>query len=104
MPTYWLKKWYYGRKHDNPQNIELFQYQYNEIVELPEFDYATSYGFYLVYTFLVAIYGFIVPFSTPILILIFIGQYWVDKYQLFNNRSTPVNVSFDFGRMVFRLF
>ena len=73
-------------------------------MQLSEFDYAGSYGFYILYTFVAALYGFIVPTATIILIIGFTIQYWVDKYKLFKRQSAPIDVNYDFGRMVFRVF
>ena len=62
------------------------------------------YSFYIVYTFVVAFYGFVVPFATPIVIIIFFLQYWVDKYNLFKRFSSPAPFGVDLIRLILKCF
>lgn len=62
------------------------------------------YSFYIVYTFVVAFYGFVVPFVTPIVIVIFFLQYWVDKYNLFKRFSSPAPFGLDLISLIIKSF
>lgn len=95
-----INRWKYPE--DKPVN--LFQLQLNQMLQYPEFNYAAMYSFYIVYTFVVSFYGFLVPTATPILIIIFFIQYWVDKYNLFRRFSSPAPFGQDLIRMVLKSF
>ena len=62
------------------------------------------YAFYIVFTFVVAFYGFLTPMATPVLIAIFAIQYWVDKYNLFKRYSCPVDFGADLIKKIFNMF
>lgn len=95
-----INRWKYPE--DKPVN--LFQLQLNKMLQYPEFNYSAMYSFYIVYTFVVSFYGFLVPTATPILIIIFFIQYWVDKYNLFRRFSSPAPFGQDLIRMVLKSF
>ena len=44
--------------------------------------------------YIVAFYGYLVPLITPLTILAFAAQYWVDKYNLFRRFSSPVDLGY----------
>ena len=91
-------------KYSPDKPINLFQIQLNEALQKPEFNYAIMYSFYIVFTFVVSFYGFIVPSATVIMIGIFFLQYWVDKYNLLRRYSSPVDFGPDLIRHIFRIF
>jgi hypothetical protein len=62
------------------------------------------YSFYIVFTFVVSFYGFIVPSATAIMIVIFFLQYWIDKFNLFRRYSSPVDFGTDLIRWIFKIF
>lgn len=45
-----------------------------------------------------------VPAGVGILILIFIVQYWIDKYNLFRRFSCPLDFNFFLTRLIFKAF
>lgn len=79
-------------KKDGPVN--MFQVDLNKKMEYPEFEYPAMYAFYIVYSFVIAFYGFLTPLCTFFLIIIFYMHYWVDKYNLFRRFSSPVEFSY----------
>lgn len=89
-------------KPDKP--INLFQFQLNQAIQPPEFNFTVMYSFYIVFTYVVAFYGMLAPTTTPILILIFFIQYWVDKYNLFRRFSYPVDLGPELYRMIIKAF
>ena len=113
LPTTTIANFLNARKYTSDKPINLFQIQLNQTLEHPAFSYSAGYSFYIIYTYVVCWYGFMFPLGTPILILIFIVQYWVDKYNLFRRFSNPVafgqdlvrliNKSFEFSLFVFAL-
>lgn len=44
--------------------------------------------------YIISFYGYMVPLSTPIIIVYFIAQYWIDKYNLLRRFSSPVDMSY----------
>jgi hypothetical protein len=54
--------------------------------------------------FLVSFYAVMVPSGVGILVLIFIIQYWIDKYNLFNKCSIPIDFDFYLTRIIFKFF
>jgi hypothetical protein len=55
-------------------------------------------------TFVVCYYGYIVPWANPIIIIAFIIQYWVDKYNAFRRYSAPYDLVFEYSERVLCLF
>jgi hypothetical protein len=70
----------------------------------PEFAFAEQYTFYLVQILLVSFYAVMVPAGVGLLALIFIGQYWIDKYNLFRKFSCPLDFDFFLTRLAFKVF
>lgn len=95
-----INRWKYPE--DKPVN--LFQLQLNQMMQHPEFNYAAMYSFYIVFTYVVSFYGFLVPTATPILIIIFFIQYWVDKYNLFRRFSSSTPFGQDLIRIILKSF
>jgi len=91
-------------KYSPEKPINLFQIQLNQALQRPEFNYAVMYSFYIVFTFVVSFYGFIVPSATLIMIAIFFIQYWVDKYNLFRRYSSPVDFGSELIKWIFKIF
>lgn len=73
------------------------QIRLNKEFEHPKFGIAENYAFYIMITFTISFYGFLVPLATPIAIVIFFLEYWVDKYNLFR-RSAPIDFGFVLGK------
>ncbi len=78
--------------------------QLNEQVQDPEFAFAEQYTFYIVQVLLVSFYAVMVPAGVGILALIFIAQYWLDKYNLFRRFSCPLDFNFFLTRLAFKAF
>jgi flagellar biosynthesis protein FlhB len=82
----------------------MYQVELNRTVESPEYSFTDAYAYYIVMTFVTCIYGYIVPWITPLLIVWFILQYWLDKYNLFKRFSTPIEFSFQFVELLLCIF
>jgi hypothetical protein len=97
----WLwKKFRYGfLDHDI-----LFQIQYNEINQLPEFDFADRYCFYLVQLFTLVFYSYINPICVPAIIIIVFLHYWIDKYNLLKCSSNTFPMNFIISRAILKIF
>lgn len=93
-----------GCRYSKDKTVKLFQYQLNEALQHPEFNFAVMYSFYIVFTFVISFYGILVPLATPILVLIFFLQFWVDKYNLFRRFSYPVDLGPSLNRMIIKIF
>ena len=65
-------------------------------MKFPEFNFVEGYAFYIVYVIMASFYSFIAPLLTPILIAIFVIQYWIDKWNIFRRYSCSVRYSFEF--------
>jgi len=69
------------------KRVNLFQIDLNQKFELPEFDLADRYSYYILQIFTAAFYSYIAPVSGLCLIFTLIIQYWVDKFNLFKRSS-----------------
>jgi hypothetical protein len=90
--------------YNENSRINLFQIQLNQKFEQSKFPLSDMYSFYIVYTFVASFYGFLLPTAAPALVLIFILQYWVDKYNLFRRSSAPDPLSFEHTRILIKSF
>lgn len=54
--------------------------------------------------FICGFYGFIVPITTPIVIIAFAFQFWIDKYNLFRRSSSPVDMGFILTELIWGSF
>ena len=70
-------------------------------MELPQFDFAQRYAFYIGYLYLASFHSLLVPLASPLLIVVFTIQYWVDKYLLFRRCSMPIDLDEDSFKLVF---
>ena len=52
--------------------------------------------------YVISFYGYLVPMIVPITILAFIAEYWVDKYNLFNRFSSPVDLGYYLTNLVWK--
>lgn len=82
---------------------ELFQFQYNQIVQLPQFDFADRYSYYLVQLFTLMAFSFINPICIPAIIIIFVFHYWIDKYNLFKCSSSTFPMNFTISRAILKI-
>lgn len=96
---YWRKFRYGFLDHDS-----LFQVQYNEIYQLPEFDFADRYCFYLVQLFTLLFYSYINPICVPAIIIIASVHYWIDKYNLLKCSSNTFPMNFVISRAILKIF
>ena len=54
--------------------------------------------------YVISFYGYLVPMIVPMTILAFIAEYWVDKYNLFNRFSSPVDLGYYLTNLVWKAF
>lgn len=100
LPTSTIFSIIYHYKYTPNTPINLFQYQLNANFEKPAFSYSYGYSFYIIYTYVVCWYGFLYPLGTIILVLLFIVQYWIDKFNFYKRCSSPYSFGFDLVRLV----
>lgn len=55
-------------------------------------------------TFLVLFYSLLVPIAVPITLILFIMQYWLDKYNLFRRLSSPVDLGYMLVSLILNIF
>lgn len=95
-----LNKW----KFKATKHINLFQVQLNQRLQSKEFNLVDQYSYYLHMTYLISFYALLVPLSSPILILVLVLQYWVDKYLLFKKMSSPIDLGYQLTRLIIKCF
>lgn len=94
-----------NRRNYGPDKFNnAFQYQLNKALQYPEFDFAAAYSFFIIYVYVVAFYSMLTPLAAPILIVVFVLQYWIDKYNLFRRSSFPNDLGASLNRMIFKIF
>lgn len=69
-----------------------------------EFAFSDRYTYYIVNVYIVSFFSYITPYTTIILVPIFIVQYWIDKYNLFQRFSCPTDFDFRLSRMTLKIF
>lgn len=104
LPSYTIPYFLNKRKYTDDKPVNMFQIQLNQTIENPPFPYAQNYSFYIIYCYVVCWYGFLFPIGTIFLIIIFIIEFWVDKYNLFRRYSNPVAFGQDLVRLVTTAF
>jgi hypothetical protein len=55
-------------------------------------------------TFLVLFYSLLVPIAVPITLILFVMQYWLDKYNLFRRLSSPVDLGYMLVSLILNIF
>lgn len=91
-------------KFQSTKHINLFQLQLNQKLQNEEFNLVEQYSYYLYMVYLISFYALLVPLSSPILILVFGLQYWVDKYLLFKKMSSPIDLGYPLTRLIIKCF
>jgi hypothetical protein len=102
-----LEKLYYFMAHhgvDKSKPVTIFQFELNKKLELPAFDINYKFAFYVIYTFVVSFYGFLVPEASVFLMFFFVIQYWLDKYNLFRRYGNPDNLSFKLTELMLAIY
>ena len=96
-----LINWY---KYRGKQTVNKFQIEFNNEMQDPEFDFSNRYAYYIVNVFIVSFYSYMTPYIGIILVIIFVVQYWVDKYNLFQRFSCPVDFNYRLSRLTLKAF
>ena len=91
-------------KYQKEKNVNLFQIELNKELQPTEFSFAMRYSYYIINVFVVSFYSYIVPYTSLILIVIFIAQYWVDKRNLFKRFSCPTNFNYRLSIFTLKIF
>lgn len=86
------------------ETVNMFQVELNQKVQDPEFDFADKYAYYIVNVYVISFFSYITPYVSIILAFIFLIQYWVDKYNLFQRFSCPTDFNFRLSRMTLYAF
>ena len=97
--------WCWNRcKYLEDQSIHLFQIELNRKVQYSPYNFTDAYAYYIIYTFVVSFYGYMVPLATPVLIFFYVLQYWLDKFNLFKRFSSPMDFSNHYTELMVSLF
>lgn len=100
-----LKRWYIYYYRQNTDTVYTkFQISLNKEFELPEFNLVYKYSDYLVTLYTALFYAYLVPIGVPTICIIFVVQYWIDKFTLFKRSSLRNHFSFDLSIYVRRMF
>jgi hypothetical protein len=100
-----LFKWLINKCRYQPDKpVHMFQIELNRKVEYPPYNFTDAYAYYIIYTFVVSFYNFMVPLATPALIFFFALQYWLDKVNLFKRFSSPMDFSNNYTELMISLF
>ena len=76
----------------------------NKKYEYPEFDLSERYSYYIVQLYTTIFYAHLVPAGSVTLFVIFIFQYWVDKFNLFQRSSLFYELNFSLTRKILKFF
>ncbi len=87
--AYWfrvIKLWYnYGittNKIQGFKEIPTYQVKLNKDYELPIFDIASRYSYYLLQVYTCMFYCYLVPVGVLAVAIIFMIQFWIDKIRM----------------------
>jgi hypothetical protein len=104
QPYVYYNRWWPNRKYEGVKKANIFQIQLNKKLEDPPFDFAQSYSYYLQMVYLISFYGYMIPLATPIILVYFIFQYWIDKYNLLRRFSSPVDMGYFLTNSIWKAF
>jgi hypothetical protein len=65
---------------------------------------ASKYTYYLLQVYMCMFYNYLVPIGVPVTAIIFVFQYWIDKYQLFYLSSQYYQLNYFLSRMILKFF
>ena len=97
-----IMNWWKYSKGD--ENINLFQYQLNVQLQDPEFNFARQYAFYLVMVYIASFFTILTPLASLLIALVFMVQYWVDKFNLFKRFSYSFDIGFFLSKLILKAF
>jgi hypothetical protein len=100
----WWKYRYYGFKGKQNLEVPTFQVKLNKDFELPVFDMAYKYSYYLLQIYTCMFYNYLIPIGVPATAIIFTIQYWIDKYQLFKVSSQYYEMNYFLTRTILKIF
>lgn len=109
IPAYKFKEWWFqcgkcGSVREENGYVNMFQVDLNKAKEHPQYPYSDMYSYYIIYSFVISFYGYLVPSYTLVLIFLFFIHYYVDKYNLFRRFSSPIEFSQSLRNHILRAF
>lgn len=84
------------------QPINKFQVQLNKELEYPPYHFSQAYSYYLQMICITSFFGYLVPITTLIIIIGFMIQYWIDKYNLLKRFSSPIDLGYDLTDLIWK--
>lgn len=75
----------------------MIQLDLNKLYENPRFDFATKYATYTKTLLAAALYAPLVPAILPIVFIGFIGNYWLDKYNMLRRYSRGPSIGAEYS-------
>lgn len=88
------KCWYSG------DTSNVFQIQLNKLLQYPTFDISERCAFYIVWTMVGSFFFSVAWISAPLLFIMFIANYWIDKINLLKRSSSPTSIDKKTGYMI----
>jgi len=64
----------------------------------------SQYSYYLLQIYTALFYSYLIPVGVPIVAVIFIFQYWIDKFNMFKTSSQYYTISYSLSRSILKLF
>jgi len=104
LPSHWFWEFVRYLCLLGSDTTDMFQIEYNRLLELPAFTYNNAYSFYIIYTFVISFYGYIAPWTTSILLPVFFLQYWLDKFNLFKRYSYNIDIGYSYSQLMISIF
>lgn len=89
-------KFYYSETNSN-----LFQIQLNKVFELPIFDLSGRCTFYISWLLISSFFFPVAGASSLVLLVLFLANYWIDKWNLMRRSSNPVSMDSRNGYLLY---
>ena len=67
----WLIADWSNSKYLQKERVSVFQIKLNKMMEMPSFDFAQAYSYYLQMIYICSFYGYLLPAITPMLLIAF---------------------------------
>ena len=100
----WLIADWSNSKYLQKDRVSVFQIKLNKMMEMPSFDFAQAYSYYLQMVYICSFYGYLLPAITPMLLIALSVQFWVDKYNLTRRCSSPIDMGYFLTELTWKAF
>lgn len=98
-----LKRQWVLSNYSRSTPVPRYQDRFNKEYALPDFDMGGRFVYYLLQLFLISFFSYVIPLSVPLVLVVFIIHYFIDRVNLYYRSSNNETYGLDTLRTMYKL-